>query len=105
VYLTVGTLFKWRLIMALAFKKNWKALTGAADDLADEDTDLIVRPEVEAPTIPTQLATYTVTTAPAAADWAGAMIYVTDGLAGAPGAAFSNGTSWLNVTTGLAIAV
>jgi len=90
--------------MALAFRKNWKALTGAADDLANEDTDLVVREEVETPTIPTQLVIYTFATAPAADDWTGAMAYFSDGDAGAGGVAFSNGTDWLNVTTGSGIA-
>jgi len=91
--------------MATAFKKNWKALTGAADDLADEATDLIVREEVTTPTLPTQLVVLTVATAPLAADWVGAMAYFSNGLAGAGGVAFSNGTNWLNVTNGVAIAI
>jgi hypothetical protein len=48
---------------------------------------------------------YTVATAPSAAQaTAGAMIYVSDGSAGSPCFAMSNGTSWLRLTSGAAIA-
>jgi hypothetical protein len=48
---------------------------------------------------------YTVATAPSAAQaTAGAMIYVSDGAAGSPCLAMSNGTSWLRLTSGAAIA-
>jgi hypothetical protein len=43
---------------------------------------------------------YTVATAPSAAQaTAGAMIYVSDGAAGLPIAAFSDGTNWLRCDT------
>lgn len=54
---------------------------------------------------PVKLATYTVATAPdAATAGAGAMIYVSDGAAGSPIVAFSNGTDWLRCDTAAAIA-
>lgn len=44
-----------------------------------------------------QLPTYTVATAPSAsAAGAGAVIYVSNGLAGAPTVAVSNGTNWIS---------
>lgn len=45
---------------------------------------------------PLQLATYTVATRPAAADWPGAIIYVSDGGAGAVFQG-SNGAAWVNL--------
>lgn len=48
--------------------------------------------------------TFTVATAPAAADYApGTMVYVSDGAAGSPILAFSDGTNWLRVDTAAAI--
>ena len=46
-----------------------------------------------------QVPTYTVATAPSAAGIAGTVIYVTDGVAGQPGLAFSNGTDWKRADT------
>ena len=43
--------------------------------------------------------TYTVATAPSAASIAGTVIYVSNGAAGSPVLAFSNGTNWLRVDT------
>lgn len=43
--------------------------------------------------------TYTVATAPSAASLAGTVVYVSNGAAGAPVLAFSNGTNWLRVDT------
>jgi len=43
--------------------------------------------------------TFTVATVPAAADNTGGMIYVSNGAAGQPIIAFSNGSSWLRVDT------
>lgn len=40
------------------------------------------------------LPTYTVATAPSAAGQTGVIIYVSDGLAGAPTVAVSDGTNW-----------
>ena len=51
-----------------------------------------------------QVPTYTVATAPSAADIAGAIAYVSDGAAGSPILAFSDGTDWLRSDTGAAIA-
>jgi hypothetical protein len=48
--------------------------------------------------------TYTVATVPAAASFTGGVIYVSNGAAGAPVLAFSNGTNWLRVDTLAAIA-
>ena len=50
----------------------------------------------EAMTSPLKLATYTVATRPAAASWAGGVIYVSDGAAGAKVQA-SDGTNWVNL--------
>ena len=47
--------------------------------------------------------TYTVATAPSAASIAGTVLYVSDGAAGSPILAFSNGTDWLRSDTGAAI--
>lgn len=43
-----------------------------------------------------QLPAYTVATAPAAAGLTGTIIYVSNGLAGAPTVAVSNGTNWIS---------
>ena len=45
------------------------------------------------------LPTYTVAGAPAATGNTGAMIYVSNGAAGSPVVAFSNGTNWLRCDT------
>lgn len=50
-----------------------------------------------------QVPTYTVATAPSAAGLAGAVIYVSDGLAGDPCLAVSDGTIWVS-PAGTAIA-
>lgn len=55
-------------------------------------------------TAPLALATYTVATVPAAASFTGDLIYVSNGAAGSPVVAFSNGTNWLRVDTLTAIA-
>lgn len=44
-----------------------------------------------------RIPTYTVATAPDATQHPGGVIYVTNGNAGDPGMAFSNGTDWLLV--------
>ena len=46
-----------------------------------------------------QVPTYTVASAPAATSLAGTVIYVSNGAAGSPVLAFSNGTDWLRVDT------
>jgi len=46
-----------------------------------------------------QVPTFTVASAPSAAGLAGTIIYVSNGAAGAPVLAFSNGTNWLRVDT------
>ena len=51
-----------------------------------------------------QLPTYTVATAPTAASIAGTVIYVSDGAAGSPILAFSDGTDWKRSDTGATIA-
>lgn len=43
-----------------------------------------------------QLPTYTVASAPAATGLTGTLIYVSNGLAGAPCVAVSNGTNWIS---------
>lgn len=50
-----------------------------------------------------QVPTYDVDGAPSAAGIAGALIYVSDGAAGSPILAFSDGTDWLRSDTGAAI--
>lgn len=50
-----------------------------------------------------QVPTYTVAAAPAAASATGTVIYVSNGAAGSPVLAFSNGTNWLRVDTLAAI--
>lgn len=47
---------------------------------------------------------YTVATVPLASRWTGSSIYVSNGAAGSPIMAFSNGTDWLRCDTGAAIA-
>lgn len=51
-----------------------------------------------------QVPTYTVASAPAATSIAGSLIYVSNGAAGSPILAFSDGTDWLRSDTGAAIA-
>ena len=51
-----------------------------------------------------QVPTYTVATAPSAASIAGALIYASDGAAGSPILAFSDGTDWKRSDTGATIA-
>lgn len=46
---------------------------------------------------------YTVATVPAASSFTGFTIYVSNGAAGSPILAFSNGTNWLRVDTAAAI--
>lgn len=46
-----------------------------------------------------QVPTYTVATAPSAAGLTGTVIYVSDGVAGSPGLAFSDGTNWKRADT------
>jgi hypothetical protein len=50
-----------------------------------------------------KIPTYTVATAPSAAGLTGTLIYVSNGLAGAPTVAVSNGTDWISAA-GTAIA-
>lgn len=47
--------------------------------------------------------TFTVATAPSAASLAGTVVYVSNGAAGSPVLAFSDGTNWLRVDTLAAI--
>jgi hypothetical protein len=46
---------------------------------------------------------YTVTTVPSAAAHKGRIIYVSNGAAGSPCLAYSNGTSWLRLVFGAAV--
>lgn len=52
-----------------------------------------------------RLDSYAVAGLPAAALHTGKMIYVTNGAAGSPCLAYSNGTSWLRVLLGVAVAI
>lgn len=47
---------------------------------------------------------YTVATVPAAATHKGRIIYVSNGAAGSPCLAYSNGTNWLRIAFGAAVA-
>lgn len=51
-----------------------------------------------------QVPTYTVAGAPSAASIAGSVIYVSNGAAGSPILAFSDGTNWKRSDTGATIA-
>lgn len=51
-----------------------------------------------------RLDSYTVATVPAAASHTGKLIYVSNGAAGSPCLAYSNGTDWLRITLGAAVA-
>ena len=51
-----------------------------------------------------RLEVYTVATVPAAASHTGKLIYVSNGAAGSPCLAYSNGTSWLRCLLGVAVA-
>lgn len=51
-----------------------------------------------------QLAEFTVATVPSASDNKGAVVYVSDGAAGSPILAYSDGSDWLRSDTGAAIA-
>ncbi|WP_024278623.1 hypothetical protein [Xanthobacter sp. 126] len=55
-------------------------------------------------TDPVALPTFTVATAPAAASFAASLIYVSDGAAGSPIVAYSDGANWKRVDTGATIA-
>ena len=54
---------------------------------------------------PVTLPTFTVANAPSAAGLAGTLIYVSNGAAGAPVVAFSDGTNWLRNDTRAIISV
>lgn len=51
-----------------------------------------------------RLSEYTVATVPSAAEYKGRLIYVSNGAAGSPCLAYSNGTSWLRILLGAAVA-
>lgn len=51
-----------------------------------------------------KLDSHTVANAPAAASYEGKLIYVSNGATGSPCLAYSNGTNWLRITLGAAIA-
>lgn len=51
-----------------------------------------------------RIESFTVATVPPAADWKGHLIHVSNGAAGSPCLAFSNGTDWLQIELGAAIA-
>lgn len=56
--------------------------------------------ETVAPTAPTKLAAFAVAALPAAADYTHHVVYCTDGAAGGPTLAYSNGTNWKRADTG-----
>jgi hypothetical protein len=70
-----------------------KAEGGSLSDLG-----AILKEQVQ-PAGPTQLARFTVATVPSAAANTGAIIYVSNGAAGSPVVAFSDGTNWKRVDT------
>lgn len=51
------------------------------------------------------LPTYAVASVPGVAANSGKLIYVSNGAAGSPCLAYSNGTSWLRITLGAAVAI
>lgn len=51
-----------------------------------------------------KLDTFAVASVPAAALHTGKMIYVSNGASGSPCLAYSNGTAWLRITLGTAVA-
>lgn len=71
----------------------------AAGMILDERATVTVVPGIIAPQ------TYTVATVPSAAAFVGDLIYVSNGAAGLPILAFSDGTNWLRVDTRAAISV
>jgi hypothetical protein len=50
------------------------------------------------------LGSYAVAGVPSAATYTGRIIYVSNGAAGSPCLAYSNGTNWLRITLGAAVA-
>ena len=50
------------------------------------------------------LSSYAVVGLPAAADSTGKLVYVSNGATGSPCLAYSNGTNWLRITLGAAVA-
>jgi hypothetical protein len=56
------------------------------------------------PTAPVPLPSYTVAELPAAVGNDGALVYCTNGNTGAPCLAISNGTNWLRIALGAAVA-
>lgn len=71
----------------------------------DKDGYLTGKGAIDLPAAgPARLQTYTVATVPAAADWTGSLIYVSNGAGGSPAVAFSDGTNWLRVEDRLPIA-
>lgn len=59
--------------------------------------------EVAEPSAPVGLPTYAVADVPTAGDYAGHAIYCSNGAAGSPILAFSDGTNWLRSDTGAAV--
>jgi len=66
-----------------------QAARGSKNDL-EKVLDELVNPEG-----PVKLPSFTVATVPAAANYEGHLIYVTDGADGSPTIAWSNGTDWI----------
>ncbi len=65
-------------------------------DISSFSTEVVLVDGTSSMTNPLLLATFTVATRPAAASWAGGVIYVSDGGAGAVFQG-SNGTAWVNL--------
>jgi len=77
--------------------RSWASyLTPALRDIGYRLNRVIPKDGSETPTAPFRLAPYTVATRPPAAAWAGAIIYVSDGAAGAKIQA-SDGSAWINL--------
>ncbi|WP_022727226.1 hypothetical protein [Fodinicurvata sediminis] len=68
------------------------------------DTGVLLR-EFAEPTAPVGLPSYAVADLPSASEYANHAVYCSDGAAGSPILAFSNGTNWLRSDTGAAVAV
>ena len=73
-----------------------RVLLGVFSDFGYRVNNVLPKDGTEAMTAPLTLATYTTATLPAAADYPGALIYVSDAAAGAKFQG-SDGTSWVSL--------
>jgi len=75
--------------------------TGITQDNATINKGTLYNVEIVGATMaaPLVLASYEVSSLPAAADNTGSLVYVSNGAAGSPVVAFSDGSNWLSVST------